>query len=336
MATWMKKLSLALLAVLFAAFTAWPAVTAGFSTASLADAEEAPEAEDVLAPEVAVAEPAGDCTVTLEYYENVNYEDPDVPVDNEGRFHLGTRTLTGLHVGDVIDTWDYVADIPGFFFFDAWPARLTVSDDPAQNVIKLFYFKRWDNEYTVNYYLMSGADLTADNWTDALNTGNVQFTKMGSETFDGQRVGTLVEGDAYEYKIDGTYVIDTYPAEIRIGTNPDNNVINVLYTPDSMHPVDDAEVPDVGVTPPNNGLPGDTVTDADGIVGALPEDTQQTDELYQDMVGWNDSDASQSAPLGQTGDSTAAWMLGTLAVAAVVMGGLGLLARWHGRKRANG
>ena len=53
---------------------------------------------------------------------------------------------------------------------------------------------------------MENADLTADNWKDALAPDDVKFVKMGSETFTDQRFDKLVKGDAYEYKIDGTYV----------------------------------------------------------------------------------------------------------------------------------
>lgn len=39
-------------------------------------------------------------------------------------------------------------------------------------------------------------------------------------------------------------MIDTYPAQIRLGTDPDNNVINVLYTPSSTTLPDGIEIPD--------------------------------------------------------------------------------------------
>lgn len=80
---------------------------------------------------------------------------------------------------------------------------------------------------------------------------------MGSQTFTGQPFDSLVEGDAYEYKLDGTYVIDTYPAQIRLGLEPDDNVINVLYTPESANDLPDGVVkPDEPVTPPTGGGSG--------------------------------------------------------------------------------
>lgn len=216
-------------------------------------------------------------TATIMYYENVNYEDGDVKPDEEGHVLLGTYELTDVHVGQTLNAWNYVVDIPGFFFWDGWPQNLTLTENASDNVIKLFYFKLWNNEYTVNYYLMENADLSADNWKDALEPDDVKFVKMGSETFTDQRFDKLVKGDAYEYKIDGTYVVDTYPSEIHVGVSPDDNVINVLYVPDSATLPDDIEIPD-NITPPE----GITPPASDGATppndAAQPGDTTQPDE----------------------------------------------------------
>ena len=244
-------------------------------------------------------------TATIMYYENVSYDDGDVDPDEEGRVLLGTYELKDVHVGQTLNAWNYVVDIPGYFFWDGWPQNLTLSENPDDNVIKLFYFKLWNNEYTVNYYLMENADLSADNWKDALKPDDVKFIKMGSETFTDQRFDKLVRGDAYEYKIDGTYVVDTYPAEIRVGVNPDDNVINVLYVPDSPNIPDGAGVPDNttkpddDATPPDDGsstpdepvdtpsdsttppsLPSDTTFDKDEIETAVPN----KDEVISDFI----------------------------------------------------
>lgn len=152
---------------------------------------------------------------------------------------------------------------------------------------------------------MTGADLTADTWSEALAPDDVEFIKMGSETFENQRFDKLVEGDAYEYKLDDMYVIDTYPAEIRLGTDPDNNVINVLYTPTSSTLPDELEVPD-GIIPPadegdagsgdagsgDNGagtpspdLPSDDTFDKDDITSTLPDGVTDDDESKDDFLG---------------------------------------------------
>ncbi|MCI9494522.1 MAG: hypothetical protein HFJ67_02550 [Adlercreutzia mucosicola] len=246
-------------------------------------------------------------TATIMYYENVSYDDGDVEPDEEGRVLLGTYELKDVHVGQTLNAWDYVVDIPGYFFWDGWPQNLTLGENPDDNVIKLFYFKLWNNEYTVNYYLMENADLSADNWKDALKPDDVKFIKMGSETFTDQRFDKLVKGDAYEYKIDGTYVVDTYPAEIRVGVNPDDNVINVLYVPDSPNipdgvgvpddttkPNDDATPPDDGSSTPDGdtpsdsttppSLPSDTTFDKDEIETAVPN----KDEVINDFIASGD------------------------------------------------
>ncbi len=323
-----KKASLIAFSIFFALSMAIPPV-AYANAINMADdpyvVEETPEE---------INAPAGDCTVTLNYYEIVSYEDPDVPADENGRRFMGSGTLHDMQEGQVLDTWDYVVNIPGYVFFDAWPAKLTVSTNPEDNVIELFYFRLWNNEYTVNYYVMTGADLTADNWGDALATDDVDFIKMGSQTFDNQRFDLLVQGDAYEYELDDMYVIDTYPAEIRVGLNPDNNVINVLYTPELTNLPSEIEVP-TDTTPPTT-LPGDSTIDKDDPTVTLPgggsigSDADNgtldvTDEMLNDTAGKAEAIAlseayrsgiRQGSNLVQTGDSSLLGIAITLAVLA--------------------
>lgn len=260
--------------------------------------------------------PADDCTVTINYLEYANYDDePDMELDQGNRRVLGKRVITGLHEGDVLNAWDYAINLPGHFFFDGWPLDLTVTTDPAKNTMDLIYVKLWNSEYTVNYYVMTGADLEADNWHDALAPDDVQFYKMGSETFDNQRFDKLINGDAYEYKLDDMYVIDTYPAQIRLGTDPDNNVINVLYTPESTYLPDDLEVPDEAIPPADddtgnggdnsggdNGeankpgdsttLPGDTTLDKDDMIATLPDNIEVGSDEFDDFLG-SDTDRGE-------------------------------------------
>ena len=229
-------------------------------------------------------------TATIMYYENVSYDDGDTEPDENGRVLLGSYELTDVHVGQTLNAWNYVVDIPGHFFWDGWPQNLTLTDNPSDNVINLFYFKLWNNEYTVNYYLMENADLTADNWKDALAPDDVKFVKMGSETFTNQRFDQLVKGDAYEYKIDGTYVVDTYPSEIHVGVNPDDNVINVLYVPDSANLPDDIEIPSDTTQPGDGAQPGNGTQPGDG---AQPDDSENGDDSADQPA--DDSDADKPA-----------------------------------------
>lgn len=268
--------------------------------------------------------PATDCIATIKYYENVTYEEPGIAPGEGNRYLLGTRTIDGLTKGDVLDAWDYVLDLEGFFFFDGWPVQLTVSTNPDENVIELFYGRMWNNSYTVNYYLMEGADLSADSWGDALAPEGVHFTKFASETFDNQPFGELVEGDAYEYKINGTYAVDTYPPEIRVGSDADDNVINVLYVPESPRLPDDADIPDAA--PPadgsgsgneggidnggNNGGTGSAVPEPpadqsftkDDFAALLPDSMteQEAKELFEDFIG--STEAEELSPEDEIAD----------------------------------
>lgn len=318
----LNKTAIALLACCFAFGLMVPAV-------SFATPEESGDTQDAATVDTAGSEgqespsqPAQDCTVTLEYYENVAVDDPDIPVNDEGRRLMGSATLDNLTEGDVLDAWDYVVRIPGYFFFDAWPAKLTVSTDPSQNVMKFFYFRLHNNEYTVNYYVMTGADLTADNWKDALAPDDVEFLKIGSETFKNQYFDKLIKGDAYEYQIDGAYVIDSYPAEIRLSTDPDSNVINVLYTPTTTTLPDENEMPDDTILDKDD-LPGGT---GDDFIGSGVDDgsVEITDDMLANPVDRDEAELVAKAyrtgldmgsNLSQTGDDNP---LGIAIIVAII------------------
>lgn len=82
-----------------------------------ADSSAAPDAgpSAELADKTASADAAA-TTATIMYYENVSYDDGDVEPDEEGRVLLGTYELKDVHVGQTLNAWDYVVDIPGYFF----------------------------------------------------------------------------------------------------------------------------------------------------------------------------------------------------------------------------
>lgn len=276
--------------------------------------------------------PADDCMVTIKYLEYAPYDDPDAVIDEGGRRVLGTRVLKGLHEGDVLNAWDYVLDLPGHFFFDGWPLNMTVTTDPAKNVFDLIYVKLWNSEYTVNYYLMTGADLDSDTWEGALAPDDVHFIKMGSETFKDQRFDELVDGTAYEYPLDGLYAVDAYPHEIRLGTDAADNVINVLYTPEPSAIPDDAPVPPDAPLPGNNGGNNDM---------AEPEEIVVTDEMLANPVDQQEAQRTLDAyktglnqgTLSQTGDGmlTFAWVLGGIAIVAALAGIVAIVV-WRRRK----
>ncbi len=333
MTSLMKRASVALLAIVVAFSLCLPALSfadssgqsaaADSSSAAAASSGSAASGSSAAATDgngdgsdAAATTPADDCIVTLEYYENVISEEPGIPPDENGRYLLGTRQLTGLQEGTQLDTWDYVLDLTGYFFFDAWPAKLTVSTDPADNVIQLFYFRYSNYSYTVNYYLMTGADLAADSWSEALAPDKVEFHKLGSEVVENQPYGELVEGDAYEYKLDGAYVVDTYPPDIRVGVTPDNNTLNVLYVPQTTTLPDDIEIPDEVIDPgtvdtPNAkppAMPNDETFDKDGITAVLPNKKPVSNEVGTDSGSSAAKPAGTATPSGSDtsdqGDAT--------------------------------
>lgn len=290
--------------------------------------------------------PADNCSITLKYYEIVLYDDPDEPVGDDNLRLLGSKTLSGFHEGDVVDAWDYVVNIPGHFFWDGWPGKLTVSRDPNQNVIVLHYVKLWNAEYTVNYYVMTGADLTADTWSEALAPEEVTFTKMGSETFTNQRFDALIKGDAYEYKLNDMYVIDTYPAEIRLGTDPDNNVINVLYVPELATLPDQIEIPDEQLNHDDliTTLPDDVIVEDFASTDTINPDEDTTIDITDDMlnkpvnkaeaeeiINAYDTGLEHAKALAQTGDTTlvvVSIIAGIALVAVVVL----VIIAWRRKK----
>lgn len=290
--------------------------------------------------------PADNCSITLKYYEIVLYDDPDEPVGDDNLRLLGSKTLSGFHEGDVVDAWDYVVNIPGHFFWDGWPGKLTVSRDPNQNVIVLHYVKLWNAEYTVNYYVMTGADLTADTWSEALAPEEVTFTKMGSETFTNQRFDALIKGDAYEYKLNDMYVIDTYPAEIRLGTDPDNNVINVLYVPELATLPDQIEIPDEQLNHDDliTTLPDDVIVEDFASTDTINPDEDTTIDITDDMlnkpvnkaeaeeiINAYDTGLEHAKALAQTGDTTlvvVSIIAGIALVAVVVL----VVIAWRRKK----
>lgn len=105
------------------------------------------------------------------------------------------------------------------------------------------------------------------------------------------------------------YVIDTYPAQICLGTDPDNSVINVLYTPESTYLPDDLEVPNE-VTSPDNGdngsgdggeankpgdsttLPDDATLDKDDMIATLPDNIEVGSDEFDDFLG-SDTDRGE-------------------------------------------
>lgn len=219
---------------------------------------------DVIVPEVIGSEEATEqgsvqgsadeqtYTLTLKYFEIVTYDDfePGTDFDSPGLILIKQEQIGGFHEGDTVDTWDYVQDFEGYFFFDAYPARLVISSDNSKNVIELTYGKYWNSSYNVNYYAMLNADLGTDSWSEAIQP-DTEFLKMGSLTKTNQRFGKVIKGSEYEYPLAGLEVVGSFPDEITLSNGSDND-INLLY------------VPEADIVPPNDDVVGDIVG---GITG---------------------------------------------------------------------
>ena len=122
------------------------------------------------------------------------------------------KSVGGKTYGDVIDVATEVIEINGYNYQDAAPEKELVIDDSSENVINLYYEKRSDLSYTVNY-LEEGTDqvLSAP-------------AKVEKQTF-----GTVVTAESYRIPITGYESAGADKESIKVGTEEDQNVINLYY-----------------------------------------------------------------------------------------------------------
>ena len=233
------------------------------------------------------AQRVGKHTMTFNYYEMVHYDDPDW-FHPTGLRLLRTHTVEGLNVGDTLNTWDYVEDIDGYFFFDATPANPVVSDDESQNVVDLLYMNPEVNTYTVNYYRVSGHDADANTESSAavgdatvadIDGVSLRFEHVGGETVDGQYFNKKIVGTDVAPEIDSLLFLDSYPQSIRVQTSHDANVLNLLYADNHVTLPDRIEVPDdEPADEPGAGLsPDDGEADESAPEGTEPGETAPGD-----------------------------------------------------------
>lgn len=265
------------------------------------------------AEEVTVAtETAPQTYITVNYYEHYIHDEDGNPSE-EGTRLLGSRAFPAT-AGEHANTWDYVADIPGFFFWDAWPANLVISENPDDNVLDLFYMRLSASTYTVNYYAMTDADLSADTWAGAL-AAHPQFYFLGHETFTGQLYDKLVTGSQVATPIDEAYTVGTYPDSIRLTMDPEDNVINVLYAPKAANLPDDMDATEGEETPdtpdveqpdtPDEGNGGEDTDNPDNGDGEDVEkpspdepDNPTPDAPDTDAPDNGDDNESEEPPIG--------------------------------------
>lgn len=203
-------------------------------------------------------------TMTFYYYEPMDYEDPDYS-DPSGIRLLKKRVVSGLKAGQVLDTADYVEDIEGHVFFDAYPAKPVVSSDESLNYVELVYFKTRDSSCTVNYFEVKGKRGAV------IGSDDVDVEKMGSFTIENQRFDQKIEGRQVAAPLEEMMYLDSYPESIRLKESPEENVLNVFYAPALATLPDDVVVPEDQLGPSDPGAP-DVGDPGEPPAGAGPDD----------------------------------------------------------------
>ena len=190
----------------------------------------------------------GKHSMTFYYLEMVLYDDPEFSHPSNLRL-LYTRTVEGLNVGDKLDTWDYVDDIDGYVFFDAFPANPVVGEDNHLNGVEVWYGNLGIHEYTVNTYHVSdgtneNVDIVDPNAVvEDIDGKPVRFQKIDSEVVSDQYFNKKVVGDDVAESLDHMEYLGSYPQSIRVQTDYDKNVINLLYTDNNTTLPDAVEIP---------------------------------------------------------------------------------------------
>ena len=124
-----------------------------------------------------------------------------------------SKSVDDIEAGNIINSKDEIIDIDGYVFSRAEKDSIIIRTDESQNVINLYYTKRADLKYTVNY-------LEKD-------TNNVL---QNAKTVENVTFKTEVTAESEKVEIDG-YVYDSAnPDSITVGTDESKNVINLYYT----------------------------------------------------------------------------------------------------------
>ena len=118
------------------------------------------------------------------------------------------KTASNKTFGDVVDPKDEVIGINGYNYDSASPETLTIGTD--DNVLTLYYTKRTDLIYTVNYYWNETTEKVADSKT------------VENQTFEAEVTEHPVEAEGYT-------PVSTDPKTIIIDADSTKNVITFYY-----------------------------------------------------------------------------------------------------------
>ena len=121
------------------------------------------------------------------------------------------KTASNKTFGDVVDPKDEVIGINGYNYDSASPETLTIQADESKNVINLYYTKKTDLSYTVNYY-----------WNGTNPLIPIKNSESGTETY-----GKTVNPDT---DVPGYTLVPGQTTSLEIKDDPDQpNVLNLYY-----------------------------------------------------------------------------------------------------------
>ena len=122
------------------------------------------------------------------------------------------KNVDDIESGNIINSEDEIIEIDGYVFSRAEKDSIIIRTDASKNVINLYYTKRADLKYTVNYL--------------ELDTNKVLKTRKTAETTFADVITAMeekIEIPGYTYKL-------ADPDRIVIVTDASKNVINLYYT----------------------------------------------------------------------------------------------------------
>jgi len=151
-----------------------------------------------------------DLTYTVNYLEKNGEEVTSIAGQNP-------KIVTGKTLGDVVNAADEVISIDGYNYVNADKAQLTIGANAQDNVINLYYEKRTDLSYTVNYL-------------EKLEDGTEQSIHAAKTSDANMTFGAVVNAEDEVIDIDGFSYASASPESITISTTAANNVINLYYT----------------------------------------------------------------------------------------------------------
>ena len=139
----------------------------------------------------------------------VRYVEKDNP-ENE----IHNPFVEGNHTfGDVIVIGSKeVISIPGYNYDSRSSDRITISENDEENIVTLYYTRRTDISYTINYF--------------DVDTREVIDT---ADTVTKQTFGSVIQAADVVKEIDGYQYQNAAPVTITLGVNNDENVINLYY-----------------------------------------------------------------------------------------------------------